>query len=45
MMVGRTVYEATPELPETPDPTVMLEVRHLEPRAAGARHQLPAPPR
>ena len=29
MMVGRTVYEATPELPETPDPTVMLEVRHL----------------
>ncbi len=29
MMVGRTIYEATPELPETPDPTVMLEVRHL----------------
>jgi ribose transport system ATP-binding protein len=29
MMVGRTVYEATPELPEQPDPTVMLEVRHL----------------
>ena len=29
MMVGRTVFEATPELPEQPDPTVMLEVRHL----------------
>ena len=29
MMVGRTVYEATPEVPEKPDPTVMLEVRHL----------------
>jgi len=29
MMVGRTVYDATPELPQTPDPTVMLEVRHL----------------
>jgi ribose transport system ATP-binding protein len=29
MMVGRTVFEATPELPETPDPTVVLEVRHL----------------
>jgi ribose transport system ATP-binding protein len=29
MMVGRTVFEATPEVPETADPTVMLEVRHL----------------
>jgi ribose transport system ATP-binding protein len=29
MMVGRIVYETTPELPEDPDPTVMLEVRHL----------------
>jgi ribose transport system ATP-binding protein len=29
MMVGRTVFEATPEVPEKPDPTVMLEVRHL----------------
>jgi len=29
MMVGRTVFEATPELPEKPDPTVVLEVRHL----------------
>ncbi len=29
MMVGRTVFEAAPELPEKPDPTVVLEVRHL----------------
>jgi ribose transport system ATP-binding protein len=29
MMVGRTVFEATPELPETPDPTVVLEVTGL----------------
>jgi ribose transport system ATP-binding protein len=29
MMVGRTVFEATPELPEKPDPEVVLEVRHL----------------
>jgi ribose transport system ATP-binding protein len=29
MMVGRTVFEATPELPEQPDPEVVLEVRHL----------------
>jgi len=29
MMVGRTVYETTPELPEAPDPTVVLEVRNL----------------
>jgi len=28
-MVGRAVFEATPELPDKPDPTVMLEVRHL----------------
>ena len=29
MMVGRTIFEATPEVPETPDPEVVLEVRHL----------------
>ena len=29
MMVGRTIFEATPELPEHPDPEVVLEVRHL----------------
>jgi ribose transport system ATP-binding protein len=29
MMVGRTIFEATPELPETPDPEVVLEVRNL----------------
>ncbi len=29
MMVGRTVFEATPELPETVDPTVVLEVSGL----------------
>ena len=29
MMVGRTIFEATPELPEQPDPEVVLEVRHL----------------
>ena len=28
-MVGRTIFEATPELPEHPDPEVVLEVRHL----------------
>jgi ribose transport system ATP-binding protein len=30
MMVGRTVYESTPEVPERPDPTVVLEVRNLQ---------------
>jgi ribose transport system ATP-binding protein len=30
MMVGRTIFEATPELPEHPDPDVALEVRHLK---------------
>ncbi len=29
MMVGRTVFEATPELPETVDPIIMLEVSGL----------------
>ena len=29
MMVGRTVFEATPELPEQRDPTVVLEVKGL----------------
>lgn len=29
MMVGRTIYESTPELPETPSQEVVLEARHL----------------
>jgi len=29
MMVGRTIFEATPEIPEHPDPEVVLEVRDL----------------
>jgi ribose transport system ATP-binding protein len=29
MMVGRTIFEATPEVPERPDPEVLLEVRGL----------------
>jgi ribose transport system ATP-binding protein len=29
MMVGRTVFEATPELPEVVDPTIVLEVSGL----------------
>ena len=29
MMVGRTIFEATPEVPEHPDPEVLLEVRDL----------------
>src|SRR5439155_13649360 len=29
MMVGRTIFEATPEVPERPDPAVVLEVRGL----------------
>ncbi len=29
MMVGRTIFDATPELPEHPDPDVVLEVRDL----------------
>jgi ribose transport system ATP-binding protein len=29
MMVGRTIFEATPEIPEHPDPDVALEVRGL----------------
>ncbi len=29
MMVGRTIFEAAPELPEQPDPEVVLEVNHL----------------
>jgi ribose transport system ATP-binding protein len=29
MMVGRTIYESKPELPETPSQDVVLEARHL----------------
>jgi len=29
LMVGRTIFEATPELPETPSKEVVLEARHL----------------
>ena len=29
MMVGRTIFEAAPELPQQPDPEVVLEVNHL----------------
>ena len=29
MMVGRTIFEATPELPETVDPTIVLDVSGL----------------
>ena len=29
MMVGRTIYESSPELPENPDQDVLLEVRNL----------------
>ncbi len=29
MMVGRTIYEATPEVPEHPSEEVVLEVKHL----------------
>jgi ribose transport system ATP-binding protein len=29
MMVGRTIYQASPELPEQASPEVVLEVRHL----------------
>jgi ribose transport system ATP-binding protein len=29
MMVGRTIYEATPEIPEQPSTEVVLEVKHL----------------
>jgi ribose transport system ATP-binding protein len=29
MMVGRTIYEATPEIPENPSQEVMLEVKNL----------------
>ena len=29
MMVGRTIFEAAPELPENPSQEVVLEVRHL----------------
>jgi ribose transport system ATP-binding protein len=29
MMVGRTVFEASPEIPPNPDPNVVLEVRNL----------------
>jgi ribose transport system ATP-binding protein len=29
MMVGRTIYEATPEVPEKPSQEIVLEARHL----------------
>src|SRR5205807_5072977 len=29
LMVGRTIYEATPEVPEHPSEDVVLEARHL----------------
>jgi ribose transport system ATP-binding protein len=29
MMVGRTIYEATPEIPEHPSQEIVLEARHL----------------
>ncbi|GAC1315064.1 MAG: sugar ABC transporter ATP-binding protein [Chloroflexota bacterium] len=29
MMVGRTIYEAAPEVPENPNQEIVLEVRHL----------------
>ena len=29
MMVGRTIFEATPEIPEQPNPEVVLDVRNL----------------
>ena len=29
MMVGRTIFEEAPELPEVPDTEVVLSVRHL----------------
>lgn len=29
MMVGRTIYEAAPEIPEQPNPEVVLEVKNL----------------
>jgi ribose transport system ATP-binding protein len=29
MMVGRTIFEEAPEIPATPDPNVVLEVRNL----------------
>ena len=29
MMVGRTIFEATPEVPENPSDEVVLEVKHL----------------
>jgi ribose transport system ATP-binding protein len=34
MMVGRTIYETAPELPEVPSEQVMLEVRNLNRRGA-----------
>jgi ribose transport system ATP-binding protein len=30
MMVGRTIFEATPEVPETTNPEIVLEVRNLK---------------
>ncbi len=38
MMVGRTIFEEAPELPEQPNPEVVLEVRNLE--RAGAIHDV-----
>ncbi len=34
MMVGRTIYQASPEIPEQPSAEVMLEVRHIKRGAA-----------
>jgi ribose transport system ATP-binding protein len=34
MMVGRTIYESSPEVPETPSQEIALEARHLKRGAA-----------
>lgn len=34
MMVGRTIYESSPEVPDNPNPEVVLEVRNLNRGAA-----------
>ncbi len=40
LMVGRTIYESTPEVPEEPNTEVMLAVEHLQPRPRASGHQL-----
>ena len=45
MMVGRTIFEATPELPETVDPDDRARGERPQPRPPGAGRQLPAPSR